>query len=100
MGKVLTVLGERLTASLAVQAAIHGHDIPHEFPQEVLDQAAAVPLEVEAATIRERADIRELPLVTIDGEAAKDFDDAVWCEPHRDAFPMVLAIAEIGRATG
>ncbi|GAB2619738.1 ribonuclease R [Novilysobacter erysipheiresistens] len=95
MGKILTVLGERLTASLAVQAAIHGHDIPHEFPQEVLDQAAAVPLEVEAATVRERADIRDLPLVTIDGEDAKDFDDAVWCEPNRDGFRLVVAIADV-----
>ena len=95
MGKVLTVLGERLTASLAVQAAIHGHDIPHEFPQEVLDQAAAVPLEVEPATVRERADIRDLPLVTIDGEDAKDFDDAVWCEPNREGFRLVVAIADV-----
>ena len=95
MGKVLTVLGERLTASLAVQAAIHGHDIPHEFPQPVLDQAAAVPLEVEEVTIRERADIRDLPLVTIDGEDAKDFDDAVWCEPNRNGFRLVVAIADV-----
>ena len=95
MGKVLTVLGERLTASLAVQAAIHGHDIPHEFPQQVLDQAAAVPLEVPEAEASERVDIRDLPLVTIDGEDAKDFDDAVWCEPNRNGFRLVVAIADV-----
>ena len=95
MGRILTVLGERLTASLAVQAAIHGHDIPHEFPQQVLDQAAAVPLEVPEAEASERVDIRDLPLVTIDGEDAKDFDDAVWCEPNREGFRLVVAIADV-----
>ncbi|GAB3345027.1 ribonuclease R [Marilutibacter aestuarii] len=95
IGRILTVLGERLTASLAVQAALHAHDIPHEFPQEVLDQAAAVPLEVDATTASARVDIRALPLVTIDGEDAKDFDDAVWCEPNRDGFRLVVAIADV-----
>ncbi|QNP40275.1 ribonuclease R [Lysobacter solisilvae (ex Woo and Kim 2020)] len=95
IGRVLTVLGERLTASLAVQAAIHGHDLPHEFPQEVLSEAAAVPLTVDAATAASRVDLRRLPLVTIDGEDAKDFDDAVYCEPNRDGFRLVVAIADV-----
>ena len=95
IGRVLTVLGERLTASLAVQAAIHGHDLPHEFPQPVLDEAAAVPVDVDAATAAKRRDIRDLPLVTIDGEDAKDFDDAVYCEPNRGGFRLVVAIADV-----
>src|SRR5690606_7553470 len=49
IGRVLAVLGDKLTASLAVEAAIHGHEIPHEFPPEVLSQAAAVPVDVDAA---------------------------------------------------
>ena len=78
IGRVLAVLGDKLTASLAVEAAIHGHDIPHEFPPEVLAQATAVPLEVQMPTIAGRASTcAQLPLVTIDGEDAKDFDDAV-----------------------
>ncbi|GHA75288.1 ribonuclease R [Cognatilysobacter bugurensis] len=95
IGRVLTVLGERLTASLAVQAAIHGHDIPHEFPQPVLDEASNIPVEVEESTAAQRTDIRHLPLVTIDGEDAKDFDDAVYCEPNRDGFRLVVAIADV-----
>ena len=95
IGRVLTVLGERLTASLAVQAAIHGHELPHEFPEAVLAQAAAVPIEVDAATAAKRRDIRDLPLVTIDGEDAKDFDDAVYCEPNRGGFRLVVAIADV-----
>ncbi|HEY5851765.1 MAG TPA: ribonuclease R [Lysobacter sp.] len=95
IGRVLAVLGDRLTASLAVQAAIHGHEIPHEFPQEVLDEAAAVPLTVDAATAAKRVDLRALPLVTIDGEDAKDFDDAVYCEPNQHGFRLVVAIADV-----
>ncbi len=95
IGRVLIVLGEKLTASLVVEAAIHGHGLPHEFPQDVLDEAAAVPLTVDAATAAARVDLRTTPLVTIDGEDAKDFDDAVWCEPTRDGFRLVVAIADV-----
>ncbi len=95
IGRVLAVLGDRLTASIAVEAAIHGHDIPHEFPPEVLDAATAIPVDVGAQEIRGRVDLRGLPLVTIDGEDAKDFDDAVYCEPNRDGFRLVVAIADV-----
>ncbi len=95
IGRVLAVLGDRLTASLAVQAAIHGHEIPHEFPQAVLDEASDVPLTVPADTAAQRVDLRQLPLVTIDGEDAKDFDDAVYCEPNREGFRLVVAIADV-----
>ena len=95
IGRVLAVLGDRLTASLAVEAAIHGHEIPHEFPPEVLAQAAAVPVDVDPAVAAARVDLRALPLVTIDGEDAKDFDDAVYCEPNRGGFRLVVAIADV-----
>ncbi|WP_259304819.1 ribonuclease R [Thermomonas sp. S9] len=95
IGRVLAVLGDRLTASQAVEAAIHGHDIPHEFPPEVLMQAAAIPLEVTPGDIAGRMDLRAVPLVTIDGEDARDFDDAVWCEPTRDGFRLIVAIADV-----
>ena len=95
IGRVLAVLGDKLTASQAVEAAIHGHDIPHEFPPEVLAQATAVPLDVQPADIAGRVDLRKLPLITIDGEDAKDFDDAVWCEPNRDGFRLIVAIADV-----
>ncbi|TLX21522.1 ribonuclease R [Thermomonas fusca] len=95
IGRVLVVLGDKLTASQAVEAAIHGHDIPHEFPPEVLAQATEVPLEVQHAEIAARVDLRRVPLVTIDGEDAKDFDDAVWCEPNADGFRLIVAIADV-----
>ncbi len=95
IGRILTVLGDALTPSLVVEAAIHGHELPHEFPPGVLAEATAVPLEVDAQAAAGRVDLRELPLVTIDGEDAKDFDDAVYCEPSRRGFRLVVAIADV-----
>ncbi|WP_425490833.1 ribonuclease R [Luteimonas cellulosilyticus] len=95
IGRVLTVLGDVLKPTLVVEAAIHGHNLPHEFSQAVLDEAAAVPVDVEERMVGGRVDIRALPLVTIDGEDAKDFDDAVYCEPNRDGFRLVVAIADV-----
>ncbi|WP_334178142.1 ribonuclease R [Pseudoxanthomonas sp.] len=103
IGKVIAVLGDSLTPSLVVEAAIHGHNLPHEFPQEVLDEATAVPLVVEPSMIGDRVDLRSMPLVTIDGADAKDFDDAVYCESNRQGLRMknrsgyrlVVAIADV-----
>ncbi len=95
VGKIIAVLGDKLTPSLVVTTAIHGHELPYEFPQEVLDEAAAVPLAVEPGMIGGRVDLRAMPLVTIDGEDAKDFDDAVYCEPNVDGFRLVVAIADV-----
>ncbi|TQM17855.1 RNAse R [Pseudoxanthomonas sp. 3HH-4] len=103
IGKVIAVLGDSLTPSLVVEAAIHGHNLPHEFPQEVLDEATAVPLVIEPSMIGGRVDLRDMPLVTIDGADAKDFDDAVYCESNRQGLRMknrsgyrlVVAIADV-----
>ncbi|MCI2261262.1 ribonuclease R [Xanthomonas indica] len=95
IGKIIAVLGDKLTPSLLVEAAIHGHELPYEFPQAVLDEAAAVPLTVEPAAIKGRVDLRQTPLVTIDGADAKDFDDAVFCESNAEGFRLVVAIADV-----
>ncbi|MCE5232515.1 MAG: ribonuclease R [Mizugakiibacter sp.] len=95
LGRVLAVLGERLTPSLVVQMAIASHDLPHAWPQGVLRAAADIAPQVERADREGRVDLRALPLVTIDGEDAKDFDDAVYAEPHADGFRLVVAIADV-----
>ena len=103
LGRVLVVLGDKLTPSQAVQAALHAHNIPHEFAQPVLEQASAVALQVEAQDIAGRVDLRAMPLLTIDGEDARDFDDAVWCEPtgqaaqrpNKGGFRLIVAIADV-----
>jgi ribonuclease R len=97
MGKVVSVLGERLTASITVKMAIESHGLPHEWPAQVLREAEAVAPEVPASEARApgRVDLRETPLVTIDGEDARDFDDAVYCEPTPEGFRLLVAIADV-----
>jgi len=94
-GRILAVLGDALKPSLVVEMAIHGHGIPHEWPQAALEEAARVPLQVPVADAAARVDLRSMPLVTIDGETARDFDDAVWCEPNARGFRLVVAIADV-----
>ena len=96
IGRVLAVLGERLTPSLVVEMAIASHDLPHEWPDAVLREAAQVAPEVGPGELRDgRKDLRGLPLVTIDGEDARDFDDAVYAEPTPEGFRLVVAIADV-----
>ena len=95
MGRVLAVLGERLTPSLVVEMAIASHDLPQEWPAAALRDAANVEPEVSAAEIKGRVDLRGLPLVTIDGDDARDFDDAVYAEPNESGFRLIVAIADV-----
>jgi len=95
IGRVLTVLGERLTPSLTVEMAIASHDIPHDWPADVLREAAEVEPQVSREDMAGRKDLRGMPLVTIDGEDARDFDDAVFAEPVPGGFRLVVAIADV-----
>ena len=96
VGEIRAVLGERLQPSLVVEMAIASHDLPHEWPAAVLRDAAAVEGVVTAAERDGRADIRKLPLVTIDGADARDFDDAVFAEPKRGGgWRLLVAIADV-----
>ena len=96
LGTILTVLGERLQPSLLVEMAIASHDLPNEWPAEVLRDAAQVEPQVTAAEREGRVDLRGLPLVTIDGSDARDFDDAVYAEPRRGGgFRLIVAIADV-----
>ena len=95
VGQVLAVLGERLTPSLVVEMAIASHDLPHEWPAATLREAAEVAPQVSQADREGRVDLREVPLVTIDGEDARDFDDAVWAEPNEKGFRLIVAIADV-----
>jgi ribonuclease R len=96
VGEIRAVLGERLEPSLVVEMAIASHDLPHEWPADVLRDAAQVEAEVTAAEREGRPDIRKLPLVTIDGADARDFDDAVYAEPKRGGgWRLIVAIADV-----
>ncbi|PWK81225.1 ribonuclease R [Fulvimonas soli] len=96
IGAIRAVLGERLQPSLLVEMAIASHGLPSEWPPEVLREAAKVEPEVTAAEREGRVDLRKLPLVTIDGADARDFDDAVYAEPRRGGgWRLVVAIADV-----
>ncbi|MBS0432696.1 MAG: ribonuclease R [Proteobacteria bacterium] len=96
IGRVVAVLGERLQPSLVVEMAIASHGLPHEWPIDATREAEAVEPEVSRAECKGRVDLREVPLVTIDGADARDFDDAVYAEPLRGGgFRLIVAIADV-----
>jgi ribonuclease R len=96
IGEVISVLGERLTPSIIVEMAIAGHGLPHEWPDAALREAAQVePQVTREETATGRVDLRKVPLVTIDGEDARDFDDAVYTEPVQGGFRLLVAIADV-----
>jgi ribonuclease R len=80
---------------LATEAAVARFDLPREFSPEAIREAEAFGTSVDAAEASRRVDLRDLPLVTIDGETAKDFDDAVYAEPHAKGYRVIVAIADV-----
>jgi len=84
-GRIIEVLGRPDDFGIDVEILIRAHHIPHQFPDDVLEQARAIPGPIPADEIAKRRDFREYDIVTIDGETARDFDDAVWVErlPNR-----------------
>jgi ribonuclease R len=80
VGRVIEVLGYPGDFGVDVEIVIRKHHLPHAFPPDVLEQARRIAPEIDAAEIRSRRDFRSFDIVTIDGETARDFDDAVWVE--------------------
>ncbi|MGD8111480.1 ribonuclease R [Vibrio sp. TRT 17S01] len=96
MGKVVEVLGENMAPGMETQIAIRTHQIPHEWPEEVEQQISGLGEEVPEEAKVGRVDLRALPLVTIDGEDARDFDDAVYCEAKKSGgWRLWVAIADV-----
>ena len=95
IARVVEVLGNYADPGMEIEIALRKHDLPHVFPRAVMKAGAAFGAEVTAPDIKGRADLRKLPLVTIDGETARDFDDAVYCEPRGKGFRLVVAIADV-----
>ena len=95
MGKVVEILGDSMTPGLEVQIAMMNHDLPHVWPDAVTEYCNALPSAVLDAEKQDRFDIRHLPLVTIDGITARDFDDAVYCEKRGNNYWLLVAIADV-----
>ncbi len=89
--RVVERLGRMGDARSISLICIHTHDIPQAFPPEALAEATRA----RAVPLGRRTDLRDVPLVTIDGEDARDFDDAVWAEPDGDGFRLIVAIADV-----
>ena len=94
-GEVEEILGDHLDPGLEIDVAIRAHDIPKEWPEEVLSEAGALRDEPSESDKKNRVDLRKLGLVTIDGEDARDFDDAVYCETEGAGFRLWVASADV-----
>lgn len=96
VARVVEVLGDYGDPGMEIQIALRKHSLPHEFPREAEKLAAKFAESVSARDCKGRLDLRDLPLVTIDGETARDFDDAVHCEKQgRGGFRLIVAIADV-----
>ena len=98
IGKVIEILGDHMAPGMEIDVAIRNHDLPLEWPEEVETEAArfAATVSEAEATDKHRLDLRALPFVTIDGEDAKDFDDAVYCKVTDNGWKLYVAIADVG----
>jgi ribonuclease R len=103
MGRIVEVLGNATDPGIEIEIALRKHDLPFEFSEGAKALAAAFPTAPTREDHAGREDLRPLALVTIDGESAKDFDDAVYCEPlggpgakgGRTGFRLIVAIADV-----
>ncbi len=95
-GRVSSVLGEHLAPGLEIDIAIHNFSIPNAWSPALEKEVEGISSEVLEADKGLRVDLRDLPLVTIDGEDARDFDDAVYCQPaSRNGWTLYVAIADV-----
>lgn len=95
MGRVVEILGNYADSGMEIEIALRKHNLPHEFSVEALALAESYPKQVQAKDYQNRVDSRALPLITIDGETARDFDDAVFAEPQGKGWRLVVAIADV-----
>ncbi len=100
VGRVREVLGEIDDPGMEIEIAVRKYGVPHEFSDEALALARSLPDAVRPSDWAGRVDLTDVPLVTIDGEDARDFDDAVYCEPARvgrgKGWRLLVAIADVG----
>ncbi len=99
VGKIVEILGDIDAPGMEIEIAVRKYSVPHEFSEAAKKMAAKLPGEVRVADLADRVDLRDVPLVTIDGEDARDFDDAVYCEPVKigrsNGYRLIVAIADV-----
>ncbi len=95
-GRIIKVLGDPEDLNVQTQIVIHKHQLPHQFSRKALNEAKALGDKVDVTSLeKDRKDIRNIPLVTIDGENARDFDDAVFVKKTRLGYTLTVAIADV-----
>ncbi len=95
IGRIIEVLGDHLAPGMEIEMAIRSHELPHIWPDELLDEIKSLSEDVPEAAKDKRVDLRNTPLVTIDGEDARDFDDAVYCKKTPKGWKLLVAIADV-----
>ncbi|MDA8562066.1 ribonuclease R [Gammaproteobacteria bacterium] len=97
LARVTEILGDHMAPGMEIDVAIRNHDIPVEWPKSALKEANKFSSDVSEASFKNRLDLREKQFITIDGPDAKDFDDAVFCEPRKaGGWTLFVAIADVG----
>lgn len=97
IGEIVEVLGDHMAPGMEINVAIRNHELPYIWPDDVQLEASRFANEVQENDKQDRTDYRDLPFVTIDGEDAKDFDDAVYCAPRdKGGWMLYVAIADVG----
>lgn len=96
VGRVIEVLGDHMAPGLEINVAIRNHELPNVWSDKVHAETKRFAAEVPDDALEARVDLRKMPFVTIDGEDAKDFDDAVYCKPTKDGgYCLYVAIADV-----
>jgi ribonuclease R len=96
LGRVVEILGDHMAPGMEIDVAIRAYGLPSAWPEEIQHEVEALPTSVSRRDLVGRLDLRGLPLVTIDGEDAQDFDDAVYCERNGSGWRLYVAIADVG----
>lgn len=94
-GRVIKILGDQDDMNVQVQIVIHKHQLPHTFSHQALQQADNLPDSIQPEEYEGRKDLRNLPIITIDGETARDFDDAIHVTKTRTGYRLIVAIADV-----
>jgi ribonuclease R len=95
IGKIIEVLGDHLAPGMEIEMALRSHELPYLWPEDLLNEIKALSEEVPESAKENRVDLRDTALVTIDGEDARDFDDAVYCKKTPKGWKLLVAIADV-----
>jgi ribonuclease R len=95
IGKIIEILGKHMAPGMEIEVAIRSHDLPFEWSKALKEELKAFKKEVPEATKKGRIDLRKIPFVTIDGEDARDFDDAVYGKKTPKGWKLLVAIADV-----